>query len=176
MKTLSSIIIIVAFATALYSCGGAETKIDPTDTLRANDTSTTQTAPEPVPEEKINTTTEPRSGAVDSPINNERNEILKNIDQHLVSTQTASDRVTVENKLPDVDFQRVIVEVSEVNETGQATRTNFYQITNLDAGSKKIIKITPPSAGARVDIHIVKAKSASLTKGEMILVGSRYAP
>ncbi len=161
----------------MYSCGGAETKIDPRDTIRNNDSA----APvqEQVADDKV-PSAEPRSGAVDNPINNpknsERNEILRNIDRHLVSSQSASDRVTVENTLPDVSFQRIIIEVSELNESGEPTRTNFYQVTNLESASRKVVKITPPTAGARVDIHIVKAKSTELTKGEMILVGSRYTP
>jgi PBP1b-binding outer membrane lipoprotein LpoB len=171
MKQIRSIILIIGSAAVLHACGGAETKVEPgpdTSTVQTNDQPTERPVEERVP-------AEPRSGAVDSQVTGEKHEILRNIDKHLVSEQTASDRLSVQNKLTDVDFQRVIVEVSEIT-NGQVTRTNFYQLTNLDAGSTKVVKITPPAAGVQVDIHIVKAKSAELTGGAMILVGSRYSP
>jgi hypothetical protein len=172
MKQIRSIILIIGSAVMLNACGGAETKVEP----EVPDTSTVQTEDQPAPvEEKEKVTPEPRSGAVDSQITGEKHEILRNIDKHLVSEQTASDRLSVQNTLTDVDFQRVIVEVSEMT-NGQVTRTNFYQLTNLDAGSTKVVKITPPAAGAKLDIHIVKAKSTELTGGAMILVGNRYSP
>ncbi len=169
MKSVPGNIIIVGMIVMLHACGGAETKVDPEMNKVDPDTAQVQT------EERV-PSPEPRSGTVNPDLSNEKNEILRNIDKHLVSTQTASDRISVENKLTDVDFQRVIVEVSEMDASGKPTRTNFYQIVNLDAGSTKVVKIPPTTAGARVEIHIIKAKSDALTGGAMILVGSRYSP
>jgi hypothetical protein len=170
MKQVRGFIIIAGMALMLHACGGAETKIDPEVTNVDPDTVEVQT------EERV-PTAEPRSGTVVNPdLGNEKNEILRNIDKHLVSSQTASDRISVENKLSDADFQRVIVEVSEMDASGKPTRTNFYQIVNLDAGSTKVVKIPPITEGANIEIHIIKAKSDALTGGAMILVGSRYSP
>ena len=169
MKQVCNLLIIVGTVLILQACGGAETRVDPE--LNKTDTAQVQ-----VEETERVPTAEPRSGAVNNDLSNEKNEILKNIDKHLVSTLTASDRISVENRLTDVDFQRVIVEVSEMDGNGKPTRTNFYQVVNLDAGSTKVVKIPAIAEGARIEIHIIKAKSDALTGGAMILVGSRYSP
>jgi hypothetical protein len=66
------------------------------------------------------------------------------------------------------------VEVSELNDAGVEQKTNFYTVLNLEPGDKKLVKIPSINANARLSVHVVKAKSAELTGGEMILVGSRY--
>ncbi len=168
MKKLFSFLIIAGIV-ILASCGGAENKVDTKDTLNSVDTA------QRVSDEKVPVTTAPRNGTVDNKISNEKNDILVNIDRHLISS-ILGDNVTVENTLSDVKFQRAIVEVSEVNDAGDVQKTNFYTVINIEPGGKKSVKLTSVTPGAKLVTHIVKAKSEQLTNGEMILVGSRYSP
>lgn len=158
----------------LAACGGAETRVDTDLAGTADSMASVDLKPtdEKVPVEdpgrsKQSTTTSALP---------EREEILRNIDRHLVARQTASDRISIENTLEEFDFQRLLVEVNELDESGKMVRNNLYTVTNLEGGTTKVIRITPPRAGLKLEIHIVKAKSNELTNGEMILVGSRYTP
>lgn len=173
MKKILSYIGIAGIVT-LFSCGGAETKVDTKDSVTITDTA------QRVSDEKVPVTPatpEPRNGKADVKVKvtNEKNEILANIDRHLV-TVIQGNSLTVENTLADASFQRMIVEVSEVSEAGVAQKTDFYTVINLEPGEKKSVKLNTVSAGAKLETHIVKAKSTQLTNGEMILVGSRYSP
>jgi hypothetical protein len=142
-----------------------------TDLSGAADTMT-KVEPRPV-EEKVPETNNAGAPTAGVP---ERDEILKNIDRHLVARQTASDRITIENTLTAFDFQRLLIEINETDASGAIVRSNLYTVTNLEAGTTKVLKITPPRADVKVEIQIVKAKSEDLTGGEMIIVGSRYSP
>ncbi len=170
-KSISSIFVIVS-AIVIASCGGAETKVDTKDTIKAEDTVQSDTRPaDPV----TVPTTEPRSGSTDINVNSEKNDILSNIDKHLVST-ISGDNLTVENTLADAKFDRAIVEVSEVSADGSLQKPNFYTVINIEPHGKKSARLTGFTPGAKLQAHVVKAKSSQLTNGEMILVGSRYSP
>ena len=173
MNKILSLILASAII-LLAACGGAETKVDTRDTVRENDTieikpetKPTETAPLP----------EPKSNSVDSPGTSNKNEILSNIDRHLVAAvNDAGNELTVENKVSTASFQRVLVEVSELKADGQPQKSNLYTLINIEPGDRKMTRITPVTPGAKLSIHVVKAKSSELTNGEMILVGSRYTP
>ena len=171
MKRLILLLMISGGLVALQACGGAETKVDPEAGSEFDTTNMSDNAGRPA-EETV--TTAPSRDTPGTSGAEEKHKILRNIDKHLVSTQSASDRISVENTLADVSFQRVIVEVDELDAAGKITRTNFYQLINLEPGSTKVVKITAPNASAKVNLQIVKAKSDQLTGGEMILVGERY--
>ena len=172
MKRIILLLMISAGLVVLQACGGTETKVDPEAGREFDTTNLSDNAGRPT-EETV--TPAPSRDTPGTSGAEEKHKILRNIDKHLVSTQSASDRISVENTLADVAFQRVIVEVDELDASGKITRTNFYQLINLEPGSTKVVKITPPDPSAKVNLQIVKAKSDQLTGGEMILVGDRYS-
>lgn len=112
------------------------------------------------------------------------NEILTHIDNYLVSKVSYTKDslsggikngiLTVKNTLPDVVFQKALVEVSIITESNQEYRTDYYTLQNIEPGDIKSIKIPESSRGVKVISHIVKVKSEKLTNGEMILVGDKY--
>jgi hypothetical protein len=120
------------------------------------------------------------------PAKNKSNEILANIDKYLVSkpdypTPQASGgiingKVTVENTLPDITFQKAIVEVSILLEDGKEYRTDYYILQNIEPGDIKTVQIPKTTRGTKVTSHIVKLKSDQLTNGEMVVVGSKLVP
>jgi hypothetical protein len=172
MKMYLAAIIVIVSAIFIASCGGAETKVDTNKTIKTEDTAQTDERPaDPVTVPK----TEPRSGSADKTVGSEKNDILANIDKHLVST-ISGDNLTVENTLPDAKFDRAIVEVSELSGDGSLQKPNFYTVINIEPHGKKSVKLTGINSGAKMQAHVVKAKSTQLTNGEMILVGSRYSP
>jgi len=181
MKKIYPLLII---ASCIYfgSCRNAETKID-----REKDNAVEETKPaEPA-------TTAPDTSSATSgttrglSIGNEPNEILSNIDNYLVSKATFTNAagadggltngaVTVENKLPDATIQKAFLEVIILLADGKEFRTDYYTLQNIEPGGSKTVRIPNTTRGTSVVCHVVKLKSAELTKGEMILVGSRYVP
>lgn len=113
------------------------------------------------------------------------NEILANIDQHLVSKVSFSEPpvggginngiVTIRNTLPDITFQKVIVEVSILTEANEEYRTDYYTFQNVEPGESKSAKMPKTTRGIKAVSHVVKLKSNELTNGEMILVGNKFA-
>ncbi len=118
-------------------------------------------------------------------VKNIPNEILANIDQHLVSKVSFSEPpvggginngiVTIKNTLPDVTFQKVIVEVSILTESNEEYRTDYYTFQNVEPGDSKSAKMPKTTRGIKVVSHVVKLKSNELTNGEMVLVGDKFA-
>lgn len=112
------------------------------------------------------------------------NEILARIDRYLVSKPefTADGEginnivVTVKNALPNITFQKAIVEVSLLSTDGKVLRNDFYPIQNIEPGDTETIKIPASSKASSVVSHVVKVKSNTLTNGEMVLVGTHFEP
>lgn len=126
--------------------------------------------PKPIPK----TTAEPRS--VDSG-NNDKHEILANIDQYLISKPSlANATLTVENTLKDATIIKAYAEVTIVDASGKDLRKAFLILENIQPANSKVVKIPDVSGGATIVSHIVRLKSDELTNGEAILVGSRYTP
>lgn len=183
MKKIHSLITIIALA-ALVACGGGETKVKPSDNLintdttgKSDNTITKRPAEEKVPVDKAPATTT-NNGKT------QKNEILANIDKYLVSKASfptppagggiINAGVTVENTLPNITFNKAILEVSILMADGAEFRTDYYIMMNIEPGDIKTLKVPNAARGNSIVCHIVKLKSDELTNGEMLLVGSHY--
>jgi len=178
-----SLLLLIVTGIIFTSCGDAETKAGKDDsaaTVNAKDSAN-------FTDEKNPDSNSAQSGTTRGlDIGTEPDDILTNIDNYLVSKATftsagaaggiTNGNVSIENTLPDVTFQKAIVEVSILLADGKELRTDYYTIQNVEPGGKKTVKIPNTTRGNSIVCHIVKLKSMELTKGEMILVGSRYVP
>lgn len=175
-------LLFLLFGFFIVSCGNAETKAD----RNAGDTIEKKNIPDSVKEPVPDSNSVKSGTARGISISTEPDDILTNIDSYLVSKATFTSAgtsggilngvVTIENTLTDAGFQKAIIEVSILLTDGKEYRTDYYTIQNLEPGVKKTVRIPNTTRGASVICHVVKLKSAELTKGEMILVGSRYVP
>lgn len=175
MRYIQLILVTVITAT-FVSCGGAETKADPsTDT----NTNTERTGADKIPE----ASPAPAAKADSSALIPDSNEILAKIDQYLISTAaypagggTANATVTVTNTLSNITFQKAIIEVDIIAADGRLLKNDFYPIQNVEPGDIETIKIPGTAKGASIKSHVVKVKSNQLTNGEMVIVGALYEP
>ena len=175
MKKILPISIIIAYI-VFTSCGSAETKADAPDTLEkiSADTMSAKVQPRENPQQAGTA----RSVVADSSSgDHDKNAILANIDQYLVSKLAYPDpgTVTIENTLAGVTIQKAYIEVNMEKDNGQ-TRTDYYILINMEPGDSKVIQITNPVKGTKASCHVVKLKSIELTDGELILVGSKFTP
>lgn len=109
-------------------------------------------------------------------------EILAQIDKYLLSSVQLSANpaggfshgiVTLTNTLSHASFQKVLLEVSILNEDGSLLRSDYYTVINIDAdGGTKIVKLPESKTGKKISTHIMKVKSNELTKGEFVLTGT----
>jgi hypothetical protein len=180
MKKILPIFIIVA-AMTITSCGSDETKADASDTQGTLDTlqkiSTDTALSTPIEKPQKSGTT--RSIEPDkSSGNHNKNEILANIDQYLVSKPAYPDpgNVVIENTLPDATVQKAIIEVTIFKENNIAVRIDYYIVYNIEPGDSKTVKIAGTASGRTASSHVVKLKSNELTAGETIDVGIRFVP
>ncbi len=174
-KILPLFIIIVAMAFA--SCGSDEIKADASDTLQkiSVDTMSAEVPPEKKsPEGGTTRSVETENSAG----NHDKNAILANIDQYLVSKPAYPDpgNVVIENTLQDVTVQKAIIEVTILKDDSVAVRLDYYIVNNIEPGGNKTIKITGAASGTSARCHVVKMKSNELTDGELILVGRKFVP
>ena len=182
------ILFLISTSIILTSCGNAETKADQSDTVieRKKDTTAVTDAPK-VSDENINSVTSGKAGqsqnVTRATSTTEPNEIIARIDEHLISSaqftvgQSGGIQnciITVTNNLPDITFQKVLVEVTIQKDDGGLVKTDYYTAINIEPGMSKVIKIPNTSQGTKVITHIVKVKSAELTKGEWVLAGSHF--
>jgi hypothetical protein len=184
MKKNYILIIITVLAAGIISCGRANKKTDDdtnrtinTDTVTRTDNSKRPTE-ENIPGKNLST---PTNGG--RPTNNE---ILANIDQYLVSKSTFSPPpaaggitnagVTIQNMLPDITFQKAIIEVSILTADSAEFRTDYYVLQNIEPGEIETVKVPNASRGNSIVVHVVKLKSTELTNGEMVLVGNHFVP
>lgn len=188
MKQSISFIFIISSAFILASCGNAETKADQSDTAIERKTDTTAAIATPkTSDENINSVTSGKAdqswSAAGATLPTEPNEIIARIDEHLVSAAQFTVGpsggiqnciITVTNNLPDITFQKVIVEVTIQKDDGGLVKTDYYTAINIEPGMSKVIKIPNTSQGTKVITHIVKVKSTELTKGEWVLAGSHF--
>ena len=185
MKPISFFIISTGFI--LASCGNAETKADPSQPAIEikTDTTTNTTVPK-IPTETANESTSAKgdpSRVATTSSSEDPTVIITKIDNYLVSsshfTVGASGgiqncTITVTNKLPDVTFQKVMVEAIIQKDDGTEISTDYYTTINIEPGLSKLIKIPNTTQGSKVITRIIKIKSNELTKGEWILAGTRY--
>ena len=171
---LITVVIVIA------SCKDAATKADQSDT-----SSSKAGKQENTTNEKIQENTLVNSTTADSIIISKPGDILANIDKYLVSKPVypatvnggiVNGSVIVENTLTDITFQKAIVEVSILLPDGKEYRTDYYTVQNIEPQTTKTVKIPNTTRGVSVLSHIVKVKSAELTNGEWVLVGSQYVP
>ncbi len=179
MKRMKSFITIFALV-VLASCNNKKSK--QTDEVTNTDSIDTTGNSKRPPADKI-----PGNDGRATTTNNgktEKNEILANIDNYLVSKPTfdppsqtggiANAGVAVQNILPDITFQKAILEVSIMTAEGAEFRTDYYILQNIEPGDIKSVKVPNAARGNTIVCHIVKLKSDQLTAGEMILVGSHF--
>lgn len=178
---MKKIYLLVLFAAVLFlaSCGDAENKAD-------REKREPEAVPSAEPPKAVDTTNAPSGTTRGLDIGTGPEVILTNIDSHVISKVSFTSAgaaggisnavLTVENTLPDATIQKALVEVSIKLADGTEYRTDYYTVQNLEPGGKKTVKIPNTTRGNAVVSHIVKLKSAELTKGEMILVGSHYVP
>ena len=165
----------IALLVLLISCRGSDKKETP-----AADTTSKNSQPDTAvhinnnttrpPEEKV-----PEQAPAAKPNNNMEgaNEILAHIDNYLVSKVT-NGNITVKNTLPDITFQKAIAEVSLIAADGTVLGNYFPVLQNIEPGDIETVKVPANSKTSTINCHIVKLKSAQLTKGEMIMVGTHY--
>ena len=171
---------LITVAIVMASCKDAATKADSSDS-----SSVKSEKKESNKKDRIQENAPANSVTTDSIILNKAGDILANIDKYLVSKPIYPATVTggivngtvaVENTLPDVTFQKAIVEVSILLPDGKEYRTDYYTVQNIEPQTTKTVKIPNTTRGVSVLSHIVKVKSAELTNGEWVLVGSQYVP
>jgi hypothetical protein len=176
MRRLLTLVILSAGLIYFVSCRNAETNADPereTDqTERPADVNVDAVKPAP------------SSGTVtpDSSVKKAAsNEILAKIDQHLVSKPNypatggiVNATVTITNTLPNITFQKAIVQVTIMGSDGKELKSDFYTIQNLEPNDVETIKIPNETRGASMQVRIVKVKSNELTNGEMVMTGSYH--
>lgn len=118
----------------------------------------------------------PKSRSVDSG-NNDRNAILANIDQYLVSKPDISNAtLTVQNTLKDATIIKAYAEVTTVDAAGKSLRTDFLILEHIEPGESKSVRMPDVTNAVKATSNIIRLKSDELTNGETILVGSRYTP
>ncbi len=185
MKKTFAIILFFSLALIVLSCSEVSTKDENADTNKAENNHADSAGGTTVTsiQSDINEKAAVKSGnIVEKKV---PNEILANIDQHLVSKVSFSEPpvggginngiVTIKNTLPDVTFQKVIVEISILTESNEEYRTDYYTFQNVEPGDSKSAKMPKTTRGVKAVSHVVKLKSNELTKGEMILVGDKFA-
>jgi len=184
-KSIVFILLIPLLFFIASSCGNADTKTEITDnnTVNGNQTDSTGRGSVTTVHDDVNEKNSTASGNI--VVKKMPNEILANIDQHLVSKVSFSEPpvggginngiVTIRNTLPDVTFQKVIVEVSILTEANEEYRTDYYTFQNVEPGESKSAKMPKTTRGIKAVSHVVKLKSSELTNGEMILVGNKFA-
>ncbi len=174
-------VIFICFVVFLHACGNAERK---TDTDKPVDKSTADTQLV-IPDIQPETSVPVKPGK--APVKNGPDDVLANIDQYLVSTPSFNPSaanaegirgctVSVHNKLNTASFQKAILEVSILLADGNEYRTDYYTVINIESGQQKLIKIPNTTRGVKVITHIVRVTSNELTKGEAVVVGTRYVP
>ena len=184
MKKTIAFILSASLFLILSSCGEVSTKDENIDTNKADNNladsagGTTVTSVQ----SDVNEKAAVKSGNIVA--KKVPNEILANIDQHLVSKVSFSEPpvggginngiVTIKNTLPDVTFQKVIVEISILTESNEEYRTDYYTFQNVEPGDSKSAKMPKTTRGVKAVSHVVKLKSNELTNGEMILVGDKF--
>lgn len=173
----------------LISCGDSATKADTDDKTFKPDTDTAKTQPVENPAaadpDPVSSSAKSAPSALSG--SNPSNDILANIDQHLVA-KTSFDpiepgkegiingTVTLENRLDAISFQKVYVEVSIRLADGVEYRTDYYILQNIGPGESKLVRIPKTTRGNTIVCHVVKVKSEQLTNGELKLTGSRVTP
>lgn len=182
MKLLGAVIIFLA--TIWSSCGSAGTKADPseinietiTDTTAANKKNPKENIP-------INNMVDQSNQARAALPSTEPAEILAKIDSYLASAAQYTVQpsggivncsVTVTNNLPDVTFQKALVEVCLLNTDGSVLKTDYYTIINIEPGMSKVFKVPNSTHGSKIATSITKVKSSELTKGEWVLSGKHF--
>lgn len=175
----------MTLAVVLYSCSGSGSKENNT----ADDSKSKQNAieennsKESVPGSFLGTDTATFKKKLGEP----KDDILKKIDDYLVSKASFSApengiegisnaTVTIENTLPDISFQKAMVEVSILLADGTEYRTDYHTVINLDPGTAKVVKIPTTTRGVSIHAHIIKIKSKELTNNEWVYTGNQYVP
>ena len=174
MKKSLTITIIIA-SIVFASCSNSETKPDAPDTPQKIYTDTVSAKVQP--EEKPIKSGTKRSPEPDSQSgNNNKNEILANIDRYLVSTPAYPDpgTVVIKNTFTDITVQKAIIEVKILNANGAEARLDYYIVNNIEPGDSKTVKIASVASGVSASCHVVKLKSKELTGDETVMVGTRY--
>jgi len=167
---------MIIAAMVFTSCRSKDTKTDVPDTLqkKSADTVSVTVQPEEKPKPGTARSIEPNRSSG----NHDKNKILANIDQYLVSTAAYPDpgTVVIKNTMPDVTVQKAILEVKILNASGAEARLDYYIVNNIEPGDSKTVKIAGAAAGVSASCHVVKLNSNELTGGETIIVGSKYVP
>lgn len=186
MKKCFAFLIFIPVLILIASCRDANTKTETTDTNNVMNNQTDSTGRSSVTNvhDEVNEKKSTASGNI--VVREMPNEILANIDQHLVSKVSFSEPpvggginngiVTIRNTLPDVTFQKVIVEVSILTESNEEYRADYYTFQNVEPGDSKSAKMPKTTRGIKAICHVIKVKSNELTNGEMILVGDKFSP
>lgn len=181
------VLFIISSSLILSSCGTAETKADPSQPEFEIKTDTTGNAILPkVSPENVNENTSAKSDQSRGAVTNsteDPNSIIAKIDNYLVSSAhynvgasggIQNCTITITNNLPDVTFQKVMVEAIIQKDDGKEISTDYYTAINIEPGMSKLIKIPNTTQGSKVITRIIKIKSNELTKGEWLLAGTRY--
>lgn len=170
--------IIYILLLTIVACNDSVTKADP------NDSATKQLSN---PADSIINDNAPAESLTKNSDPDDPKLILANIDQYIVSKASfdppaaGSEGIrncilTVQNKLSNTSFQKVILEVSIHSSDNKEYRTDYHTIVNIDPGTSKQIKIPNAERGVKVTGHVVKVKSTELTQGETVLTGTHYSP
>ncbi len=152
--------------------------------INADSVSTVTT--EKISEKKEKTKTVSKAGqsrAATRGLSSAPEDLFPKIDNYLVSAakHAASHSggitnciITVTNALPDITFQKAVLEVIVQKQDGTDLQRNYYTVLNLEPGISKVVKIPNNAQGSKVLTQIVKVKSTELTNGEWVLTGSHF--
>lgn len=176
MKIVNRFILLIAFSVAIASCKGKSAAEGTKDKVGTSADSVINDPFKNVQEAL-------KRDSLDIVNKTNTDDILKHIDEYLVSKVTfqpagseggiTNGIITLQNNLPDVSFQKVLLEVSILTENDQEYRTDYYTFMNIEPGETKMTKMPKSSRGSKVISRVVKLKSEELTKGEMILIGKK---
>ncbi|MDZ4795422.1 MAG: hypothetical protein SGI83_14165 [Bacteroidota bacterium] len=141
---------------------------------------TTTTAPKST-QKKIKPNNAGRPRGTTRGLTMEPGDILAGIDEYLISKvefKTApaggftNCLVTITNTLPDVTFQKAIVEVVIQKQDGAEVKRAYFTVLSIEPGMSKVIRVPNSTQGTQVMTQVVKVKSNELTKGEWELAGN----
>ncbi len=169
---LSSLLLISSF---IIACGN--NKKDNGDSDRDTGVANSVTRPDSdLTSPTTQAGTESNARSADSGTN-DKDAILANIDQYLVSkTSIADATLTVQNTIKDATINKAYAEVKVMDANNKVLRSDFLILENIQAGDSKSVRIPNVSGAASISSRIVRLKSDQLTNGETINVGSLYVP
>ncbi|RTL57464.1 MAG: hypothetical protein EKK37_15610 [Sphingobacteriales bacterium] len=132
---------------------------------------------EKLKQEKITKDQEEKVQKEQAEIEGRKKEILNNINNYLFVKPEYPDpgfggitncKIHVQNRTPDVNFQKAIIQVQIILDNGNIYSNEFYPVENLEPGDLRTIDIPNTTRGTSVKAMVIKIKSSELTNDQLV--------